>query len=172
MVDSFVLDSNIVVAVERSDAGLSWDVSDDPSGIMQHMIESGTRLVIDSGGHILQEWQNCVNGEWFENWFFALSATANLAEIDAVRDHALERKLRVEHGFPQAENIWLVRTAVAESELKDSCCLLTEDMDFRDPRKKKASATTREKYLSGTIVGPVEKALKKVGVQVVSLCSY
>ena len=172
MVESFVIDSNIVVAVERADAGLPCEVSDDPNGVLEHIAASGSRVVIDSSGHIVQEWRNCVNGEWFENWFFVLSTTSNLAEIDAIRDQALERRLRVEHGLPGRENIWLVRTAVAEVGINESCNLLTEDMDFRDPTKKKAPAATRAKYLEGSIVGAVAKTLKSADIEVVALCAY
>jgi hypothetical protein len=171
-VESFVIDSNVVVAVERADAGLTCEVSDEPREVIDHIVESGSRVLIDVGGHIEQEWRNGVNTDWFENWFLTLATNANLAQIDAVRDQALERKLRVDHGLPRSENIWLVRTAVAEVAINGDCNLLTEDMDFRDPTKKKAAPATRRRYLEGTTIGPVAKTLRGAGVEVLALCSY
>ena len=130
-------------------------------------------VLLDAGGHVRQEWEDCVGREWFENWFFEFAGAANLSEIEAIRAPALEKRLIVDLGFPKKENIWLVRTAYAQASLSSQeCNLLSEDIDFRDPTQKSAKKVTRDKYLAGDLIGPVRKLLSKHSVEVLSLMEF
>jgi hypothetical protein len=166
-----VIDANLIAQLSRSMAGLSLSCSADPSPIFDGIAMARTRVVTDEGGQIINEWQSCVSPEWFEAWFFTFASQGNVVSIPVNTCQQTIDKLKKSHGFPAStRDKWLARTALTEASDEGTCDLLTEDMDFYEPRLKKAN--NRSKYLSGAIVGGVTKQLATEDVFVVSLAGY
>ena len=165
--ESFVIDANIVKAVFEATMGHPVTVSADPEAAMEILKKNLCRIVLDEGGHIIQEWRDCVEPEWFEDWYFGFVSEWNVASIKPRLCNDVLKKLRIECGFPGGENKWLVHTAITEASINGICALLSEDMDFREPRRKNAKG--REKYLTGVVKGSAAKLLSRHGVKVMSL---
>jgi hypothetical protein len=166
-VESYVIDANVVKAVFETQMGHVRSVSADPAPVVDNLKRDFCRIVIDEGEQILQEWKDCVDPDWFVNWFFELTSGWNVVVIEPRLCNDVLKKLYTECGFPRAENKWLIRTAITEAGATGACALLSEDMDFREPRMKNAKG--RERYIEGTIRGSVTKLLGKHDVRVVSL---
>lgn len=140
-----------------------------PGSFLEECLAKSCRIVLDSGGHILQEWRDPVDQDWFENWFTALVSSANVAEIECGLHNALLKELRSKCGFPNRENSWLIRAAATAADEVGTCVLATEDMDFFEPKFKKSSAQ-RQAHLEGKKRGTVCKLLASHDVKVLALC--
>jgi len=85
-------------------------------------------------------------------------------EVDASSDAQLARRYR-RIGFPAGKDIWYIKTAHGLVLLcgKSKPCLVAEDIDFYDP-KKKAAPNKCDLFRAGG--GPVSKQLKTDGIDV------
>lgn len=127
---------------------------------------------LDDGTIIETEWRNPVSNEWFDAWFGDLLASGKAQLIPASSDEALERRLHTK-GFPKARNrdLWYIRTchAIVNTNPDINVRLITEDIDFYDPRKKGGNAKTRKKIIQNGS-GPISKLLRKESIWVTALC--
>jgi hypothetical protein len=104
MGESFVIDANIVKAVFEVSMGHAVTVSADPAPVMDALKEELCRIVLDEGQQILQEWRDCVDPEWFEDWFYVFVSEWNVAYIVPKLCNEVLKKLRTDCGFPKNEN--------------------------------------------------------------------
>jgi len=66
-----------------------------------------------------------------------------------------------------------VATAVSAAVKYESCVVVTEDLDFYEPKAKGLGAATRQAYFRGAMVGSVQSYLKKkVAVVVKAVAMY
>jgi len=69
-------------------------------------------IYFDEGGHILQEWKNLVEPEWFDAWYPKLLAEGGAYEIPTETCYLLRRTLWG-LGFPRGKDFWHIRTALS-----------------------------------------------------------
>lgn len=153
----FVVDANVINKFQGerlADPGLAHEA-------LASIFSCG-HIALDEGGQCRQEWIECAAG----THPFALDDWIN----DRLVDQAIQlypttpdsmHKALTALGMPKKDHKW-VRLAIATA----AASLVTEDVDFIDPTKKKADEKTKSK-LKATCKGPVSKALRKCfGVQV------
>lgn len=168
---SVVIDANVVKAAYELEKHGTFATTMSPEPIFDALREMRCRIVLDDGDHIRHEWFDCTRDfEWFEHWYFTLAQDYVLAIIKADQHSALCKKLKVDYGVPDRENMWLAKTSATEAKTFGACVLLSEDIDWRDPTKKKSRS--RDDYISGKRTGPVTKFLRKHGVHVLALCQW
>ncbi len=168
-----VLDANIVKGVFEEDVHGTHDLTDSPGSVLRRIIASGERICIDDGGLMQAEWANCVEREWFENWFLTLASESNLTAISPIDCRHILKRLRIDYGFPQTRDRAVLTVALTDAATQGRSRLLTEDLDFFDP-KAKGQAKTRQRLLSGQTSAPVATFLSskhKVKVQSACLCN-
>lgn len=126
---------------------------------------------LDDEGHIQHEWRSLVDGEWFDSWFADLLISGAAQKLPSPVNTQIETQLR-NKGFPQTRDKRYVRVAaeVIRAKLSTKSYIVSEDLDFFDPKKKKsAKSVTRRKILAAA-TGPVRKVLKKHNILAVALC--
>ncbi len=168
-----VLDANIVKGVFEEDVHGTHDLTDSPVSVLRRIIASGERICIDDGDVMQAEWANCVEREWFENWFVTLASESNLATITPIDCRHILKRLRIDYGFPQTRDRTVLMVALTDAATEGRSRLVTEDLDFFDP-KAKAQARIRQRVLSGQTAAPLAAFLKskhKVQVQSACLCN-
>ncbi|HEU5207977.1 MAG TPA: hypothetical protein VFU06_01095 [Longimicrobiales bacterium] len=167
---SNVVDANIIRAYfEEAVLNLTPDTTA-PCRAFIESLGSTNVCFVDSNGTIEHEWGNVVDPDWFRAWFGDLLATGAVGIIDAPARPDLRNELR-KLGFPaNGRDIWYVRAAAAAAGNADSAQLVTEDIDFFDPTKKKAGKKARDRLLHER-KGPVLKALEKHGISVNAMCT-
>ena len=128
-----------------------------PSPIFDRLGHDHT-LFLDDEGHIEHEWGEVVGREWFEAWYADILRDGK-AQLIQVSTYPEIRKRLLTLGFPKTGgDIWYVRTAKTVSERCGNSYLITEDMDFFDPKRKRDQA--RKKILQSK-AAPVAKYLRK-----------
>ncbi len=150
-----VIDANIVAGYfKESVLGIAIGPKNDLTGSVIPLFEGlGTIDVcyLDDGKIIESEWRGPVSTEWFDVWFARLLADGKAQLIPASRCPSLEGRLFTT-GFPKHRNrdAWYVRVckAVLAKFPTSSVPLITEDIDFYDPRLKGCAAKTRNARLS------------------------
>lgn len=119
----------------------------------------GDTVHLDDTQHIENEWRSVVSPEWFNAWYGDLLINGGAAFIRVETCTNLRRTLEA-LGFPRSKDIWYIRTAVAVSQRFGSATLVTEDMDFFDPRDKLAPSVRRSALLRAAS-GRVCRRLRK-----------
>ena len=117
-------------------------------------------LYFDEGGQILQDWSNGLREEWLKVWYeeLLIQDKAILVEVDSCQD--LRRRL-TQLGFPiNSRDFWYVKTARKVVQLTQRAFLVTEDLDFHEPRRKGCSSIERERILIDE-TGSVAKLLRR-----------
>lgn len=154
-----VIDANVVCGYyKEAILGKANDLTGPVTPIFDRLGNEDTAY-IDEGGQVESEWRRVVENEWFEIWF-----------TDSIRDGLIKRigvetcrdlfvKLTV-LGFPASRDRWHIRVAKKVAESTNLCVLLTEDLDFYDPKKKLGSSKTRTSILLGE-AGPVSAHLRR-----------
>lgn len=93
-------------------------------------------LMLDEGGHIQQEWSDPIDPNWFKEWFYERLISGH-AEIIPTPNHGTTCTSLYTLGFPRrSRDIWYVRVAKTCAIQFGTSNIVTEDIDFFDPRKK------------------------------------
>lgn len=166
-----VIDANILKGYfEETQIGSSPELTHSPQALFQRLGKGDTGY-LDEGGQIQHEWRNVVDPEWFDKWYRDLLRQDGLSLIPVKPYPALRSSLG-KLGFPnKGRDIWYVRTAKAVYEAFDSVVLVSEDLDFYNPKEKKGDHQRRLKILlAGN--GPVVKHLRKEKIDVVCVANY
>jgi len=132
-----VIDANIIAQFHREYCGAdSCALTGKVSPVFKKLGESLFAFV-DDQGHIKNEWENTVHAEWLKHWYKELLRTGKLYEIPINNLHCrLKRKL-AQLGFPRSKDFWYIRTYLEVCPKDEKCdYLLTEDIDFYDPKQK------------------------------------
>lgn len=151
---SVVVDANVFKGFfQISVIGLKSELSADPTPLFL----GEYRIALDDGGKIEAEWEGVVEREWFRAWIidaYDQGLVSNYSPIVC----ALTKRELVKLGFPRdSKDIWYVRTAMA---IAPHVNLVSEDMDFYDPKKKALSGSARKKVLLSK-GSPVRRFLDK-----------
>ncbi|RLC00681.1 MAG: hypothetical protein DRI57_31995 [Deltaproteobacteria bacterium] len=153
-----IIDANIINGYfQETVLELDSQLTANPSPIFDRLGDDHA-LFLDDGGHIEHEWGEVVEREWFEAWYADILKDGKAQLIRARTYPEIRKRLR-NLGFPdKGGDIWYVRIAKTVSERYGNSNLITEDMDFFDPKKKRSQA--RMKILQSK-VAPVAKYLRK-----------
>jgi len=107
---------------------------------------------------MLQEWRDVVSPEWFDAWIPEMFREERVVEISVKTEHALRKRL-VGIGFPKGKDWWYVKVACAVSNSYQSSILVSEDLDFIEPREKLSGSRRRGRLLRGG--GRVRRELRR-----------
>jgi hypothetical protein len=144
----------------------------DKATLIFDRVGSEDQTFLDSKGIIEHEWRNVVEPEWFDVWYARLLQNGAAVQMDVSTCYATCRQLE-RNGFPRSSrDIWYVRTAKAVVDRFSRAVIVTEDMDFFDPRQKGANAKQRKSILlSGN--GQIARYLhKKEKINVKCVAGY
>jgi hypothetical protein len=120
----------------------------------------GHVIYIDDRGTLQYEWRSAVEPEWFDIWFADLIRDGAISEYPAPADRNLRDQLG-NLGFPATgRDIWYARLSCAISAWVGFCVLISEDLDFYEPREKGCSSKRRRQILYSE-AGHVRKYFKK-----------
>src|SRR5262249_27785877 len=104
---------------------------------------------VDEGGILEQEYRNLVDREWFDAWFGDRLAAGDIVILVAPPCAEVIRILVRRCGFPPNSRdrhyIALARAIVQGGA--PTAVIVSEDLDFFDPRAKAANAKTRQRIL-------------------------
>jgi hypothetical protein len=159
------LDANVLNGYRIHLANGASELTADPSRLLLTPEgESDPFLFIDAQGHIQNDCCGSCGTNWVEALIGNLLIEDKLARVNTVTNRPLERSLR-DLGMPQTRDKWYIRACLGAKQhfSKDEVQLITEDLDFYDPRRKK-SAGSRD-LLKGT-GAPVQRLLLKNGIVV------
>lgn len=169
-----LIDANVVVgffkeSILETDTGLTGLTAP----LFQRLGREDT-CFLDDGEVIKWEWREYVDKDWFTVWYAGLLAAGKLEEIPAENCERLEGRLWGE-GFPKgSRDVWYVRVgcALLSTGRTTAVYLVSEDLDFYDPRnKKRCKGPARTKFLKRGS-GPLEKLLRKHSIFVRAVCNY
>jgi len=125
-------------------------------------------IFVDPEGTIQHEWRSLVDPDWFDVWFADLMRDGSICLIAAPSDVALSKALRA-LGFPSGRDIWYVRVGCAVRRRLGFSILISEDLDFYEP-KEKCCGDKRRCTILCSGAGSVRRYLrKKCGVIVRSV---
>jgi hypothetical protein len=117
-------------------------------------------IYVDDEEKVWSEWRSGVAQEWFDIWYTNLLRDDVVREIPAPPDKNLRKEL-VALGFPfSGRDIWYARVSNAVRCSFGFAILVSEDLDFYEP-KEKGCASGRRKEILLKEIGSVRKHLKK-----------
>ena len=163
-----VIDAHIVKGVYEEHIGAAGSLTGSASEVLAEITAHGLAVWLDDGEQMENEWRHVVPDEWFDGWFADLASEANVSAIRRRNCEVLIRKLGSDFGFPRSRDRILLSVAVAGVAHEGAAMLLTEDVDFYDP-KMKGQPKVRSALLTGKRAGPVRSFLRKT--EKVSVCS-
>jgi hypothetical protein len=125
---------------------------------------------LDESCHIENEWRALVAPEWFDPWLATLLQQDKVCIVRATRSRQLTDGV-LALGFPRSKDLWYIRVANTVQNCFGGAIILTEDLDFFDPKEKRFDSSRRKKVLMEGR-GCVRKRLKKNNIDVRSVCSF
>jgi hypothetical protein len=130
----------------------------------KHILDDDDRIYvifIDAGGNIEHEWQSPVDPNWFKEWYYSKLISGQIKIITVCNFSALCKSL-YGIGFPKGKkDIWYIRTAKASRSYQDKGYIVTEDIDFFNPKIKKKLTGTKRINCMKSCNSPVRKRLLK-----------
>lgn len=163
-----VIDANVLKGYFHEIVlGKPHGLSAQPSRIFQ-LLGGVVVAFLDDEGHIEHEWEAQVGREWLRAWLIERIDEDAIRPIHAADARDLVSALK-KLGFPGKGDTWYVRVALAAGELgKVESVIVTEDVDFIDPKKKKCPARERQRLLR-KCRGPVADLLMRKRVLIASV---
>lgn len=154
-----VVDANILAGFFKEIiVGKQCDLTICPEKIFENAGKE-YKIFLDDGGHIEKEWEEVVDREWFKAWLEKMFDNDAVIQISTKTYYQLKEKIR-KLGFPNSKDIWYVRVAKSISEIEGDAELISEDLDFYDPKKKTLTGDKRITFLLRG-KGKVAKYLRK-----------
>lgn len=125
---------------------------------------------VDTSGKIEKEWRDRCQGnnEWFDAWFGGHLQGDRIRLLDCKNSSHLSKRYR-QLGCPNDDVVY-IKVAVESTKTSPICSLrllVTEDIDFYDPKQKRAKDKLNSVFLPRK--GIVVKALDADGVHVCCL---
>lgn len=162
-----IVDANVIKAYYHQINDLSREITLDPA----HFIEADqVRLIIDIDGHIKQEWDNVVGGEWLSGWYNANLISDKIQQIIITDDcRPLKQRLVKQCGFPNSKDIWYIKTAKSNADTDNVNIIVSEDMDFFDPTKKKTLSGSKRLAQLRKNNNPVQKEIRGEGFSILCI---
>jgi hypothetical protein len=125
----------------------------------------------DNKGNIKDEWRRLSDPEWFESWYPSLLMNESAYEIEVESCSELKKQLS-KFGFPNSKDFWYIKTAKSVTKKVKKVFIITEDLDFYNPKMKKTCRKTRNHILTNKC-DPVARYLqKKEGIIINSIATY
>jgi hypothetical protein len=117
-------------------------------------------IYLDDEGNLHYEWRAVVDPEWFDVWFTDLIRDDVIRQISAPPEKNFRKEL-AGLGFPaKGRDIWYARVANALTILSNFAILVSEDLDFYEPKEKGCSSKRRNEILLKEL-GSVRRHLRK-----------
>jgi hypothetical protein len=142
--DGVVVDAQIVNYYIVND--LKGKASSEDVKLMNLILKS-CGIVVDE--RIISEWENTNRNSNYRNWFvkYTLNGKIGYAKEEIKLSKEDKKKIHVKYGFPRgrSKDIHYIKCAL-NTRLK---FLLTKDMDFYEPKKKKAESSERTSIMNG-----------------------
>lgn len=163
MVLPLVIDANVVKAYfEEAELALPSRLTGSTLPIFGGLGPAHQVAYVDTGNKIEQEWRNVVQPEWFNAWFAGMLASGAVEMVEPTTRGDIIKVLKVKHGFPgDQSDRWYVLTACAVVQRTGGgVALISEDLDFYEPREKKCGSSRRQRILMDS-AGKVAKHLRK-----------
>ncbi|WP_438392337.1 hypothetical protein [Caballeronia sp. DA-9] len=125
------------------------------------IFDQARAIFLDDGGQIEHEWGNLVDPYWFSVWLAHKLEFSEINYIDVSNCPDLCNHV-YGLGFPKgSRDIWYLRTAMAcVSKFKKSSNVVTEDIDFYNPKQKAANGAARIAVLKNANA-PIKKTMRK-----------
>ncbi len=140
MVNGLTVDANVINLVRKEVAA---SVADDP-GELEAMLECLlTSLGIVVTDFIHTEWEQTCRSTWFSKWYDENVVARRIRPVEPINDPELRKVLRLK-GLPSAGRDHHYILCAKEYAPH---YLLTEDIDFFDPRSKKASVHEKKRVM-------------------------
>lgn len=175
---NIVIDANVVAGYYKEsvlgiNVGPDNDLTDTTIPLFARLGDLDV-CYLDDGKIIESEWRGPVDREWFDAWFAELLISGKAQLIPAPVCLVLERRLFTS-GFPRrrSRDMWYVRVCIGLLTVGHAVNipLITEDIDFYDPSRKRGDSRTRRALLQ-TGSGPINRLLRREGVLVRAICNY
>jgi hypothetical protein len=112
------------------------------SGLLVERLVASQGLVIDYGRKIEHEWFTQCTHQLFREWYIQNLKLGNIRMVKGSIPDEHKRALQTRLGFPK-HGYDIVYVKVANDTQKKY--IVTEDLDFFDPKHKESSHATREK---------------------------
>ncbi|BES66095.1 hypothetical protein SANA_25340 [Gottschalkiaceae bacterium SANA] len=138
-----IIDANIFKGYCReSIIGLEHKLTSSPSYLFQ---EEEYVMYIDDGDQMQYEYKAVDNPQVVEEMIIELLNSGKMRLTKTKIDPDFERILRSKGFDMNSRDKWYIRAALVAKEKSDTrtIYLITEDIDFFDPRKKNCSSKTR-----------------------------
>ncbi|MCW7475584.1 hypothetical protein [Leptospira levettii] len=163
-----ILDANIILGYYKETVlEIEHSLTDSPSKLFTKEIT----VLIDTGGKIEHEYTALLDKDWVKNWIIDLIDQNILLTIET-ENHQPVCAALYKLGFPNSSrDIWYIRTGcTASKSFKTEVYLITEDLDFYNPKSKQCPPNIRQSTLS-CFNSPIQKLLEKQDLLVRSVCS-
>ncbi|MEX2633662.1 MAG: hypothetical protein WD267_06485 [Balneolales bacterium] len=127
---------------------------------------------LDDGGHILQEWRALADPEWFETWYADSLRDGALVLVPTENCQDLKKLIYSKYGFPKSKDFWYIKVAKRLCNDYGKSYLITEDLDFFDPKKKGCNNRIRLKLLKNSSGNLAKHLKKKESIYIFSVIGY
>lgn len=174
-----IFDANVVSAYFYEDIKQAQDPTKTGSP-MKIFSQLGIDLVtyVDNEDHIMLEWKNVVDPEWFNIWYTDLMINGKLHEHSISLSKNTLTKIKSELlklGFPLqgSKDFWYIKLllSIKSQSYNTFIHFITEDIDFYDPTKKSLSGSSRTSFIENK-KGKVLKLLKNEKIDIFCLSNY
>lgn len=155
-------DSNILVHMQSE----RLEADGRSEGLLAKQILSNSYLALDIDGHCLHEACECVRGPFSDElqaWAIQLENDGKLRRLQVQSDRSLQKKLR-QAGLPRKDWKWALLA-------RHDCVtvLLTEDIDFYEPRDKSAKSAAKERRKNRRTGAVLALLRKEASAEVISM---
>lgn len=160
-----IIDANVFAAFyQEEELGIAPAVLRSPVNIFSRLGED-VQAYLDDGKMIETEWRRKADREWFDGWLADALRDDRVREV-TVSNHPQLIKRLSKLGFPRgSRDKWYVRTGKEVADRLGQSCIVSEDLDFFDPKAKASGSKRRVKILKRRS-GDVLKALEDENIYV------
>ena len=132
-----VVDANIIKSYyDETVIGIAHSLTESA----RHILDDEYRvyeIFTDEGVNIEHEWRSPVDENWFKEWYYSKLISGQIKIITVCNCPTLCLSL-YRMGFPKGKrDIWYIRTAKASLKHQGKGFIVSEDIDFFNPKQKK-----------------------------------
>ncbi len=143
---NFIVDANVFQAYYQKNLGLVLpEVTEDPTKLFENFLKGIFKIYFDEGTHIKSEWEAVVEREWFGRWFQKLLTEGDVHFVKLTRCDFIKHIQGL--GFPTTKDIRYLQAAKSVTSIGGNVFLVTEDIDFYEPKLKLAGLKKRHKIM-------------------------
>ncbi len=146
---SYVIDANVASSYCNEIIHNKIEYTDSAKPLFESLSRN-SQVIFDKNGHIEHEWKNQIKDEFWkviiEDMIYY--GIIKYIDIDVKLCRDLIKALNI-LGFCKSRDIWYIRAAYNESLTCEYCHLITEDVDFYEPKEKEANNSRKNKIKKG-----------------------